>query len=153
MIGSRIPAGAADCSGAITVEDRSAIRAVVEEYRTAWLRGDSQGVLKTFADDAVLLPAHGARPIVGKDAIVRYWWPAGGPPSRVTKLEITVDGLEGGCSTASAYGRDDVAWTQDEKGVARAYGHPGTYLNVFRKTADGTWRISRHMWDDGQPSR
>jgi uncharacterized protein (TIGR02246 family) len=143
------PALALDCSSALTDDDAAKVRGVVEAYRTAWLRGDSEGVMKTLTDDAVLLPAHGARPIVGREAIVKYWWPAGGPPSKVTRLDITVEGLTGDCATAYSHGRDDVAWTQDENGVTRTHGHPGTYLNVYRKLADGSWRIARHMWDDG----
>lgn len=60
-----------------------------------------------------------------------------------------MEGLAGDCMTAHAYGRDDVSWTQEVNGVVKGYGHPGTYLNVFQKLSDGTWRISRHMWDDG----
>jgi uncharacterized protein (TIGR02246 family) len=142
-------ASAASSECRFTNADATGIRAVVDAYRTAWLKGDATGVLNTLTVDAVLLPSHGARPIVGRAAISAYWWPAGAPPSRVTKLDITVEGLAGDCAVASSYGRDDVAWTQDEKGTTRAYGHPGTYLDVFRKVPDGTWRISRHMWDDG----
>src|SRR5689334_24481102 len=52
-----------ECSAALTDDDASMVRAVVEAYRAAWLRGDAQGVMKTLTDDAVLLPAHGARQI------------------------------------------------------------------------------------------
>ena len=134
-------------------EDAAAINAVVEAYRTAWLKGDAPGVMATLTDDAVLLPAHGARPIEGTDAIKAYWWPAGAPPSTITKLDISIEGLGGDGQVAFSHGRDDVAWTQDDKGATRAYGHPGTYLNVYRKGTDGRWRISRHMWDDGPAAR
>ncbi len=149
------PAGAAssECAAGLTKEDAAGVRAVVEAYRAAWLRGDAQGVLNTLTADAVLLPAHGGRPVVGREAITKYWWPADAPASQVTKLDITVEGLAGDCSIAYSHGRDDVAWTQEEKGVSKAHGHPGTYLNVFRKSADGTWRISHHMWDDGPADR
>jgi len=137
------------CPAELTTEDAARIRALVEAYRTAWFKGDAQAVLNTFTADAVLLPAHGARPIVGRDAITKYWFPPGAPATRITKLDITVEGLSGGCSVAYSYGRDDVGWTQEENGRPKSHGHPGTYLNVFRKLPDGTWRISHHMWDDG----
>jgi uncharacterized protein (TIGR02246 family) len=138
-----------DCASGFTGEDASEIRMVVEAYRAAWLRGDAESIMKTLTDDAVLLPAHGARPIVGRDAIREYWWPAGAPPSKVTRLDITVEGLAGDCAVAWSHGHDDVAWTQEGNGLTKSYGHPGTYLNVYRKLPDGTWRIARHMWDDG----
>ena len=137
-----------ECDATLSTRDATAIRAVIEGYRTSWLRGDARGVLATFTPDAVLLPAHGARPVVGTTAITNYWWPADGPPFTITRLEITVDALEGDCRIAYAYGRDDVAWTSVDNGVEKTHGHPGTYLNVLRKSADGSWRIARHMWDD-----
>lgn len=142
-------AASAECPPGLSPQDRAAIRAVLEAYRTSWLKGDAQGVLDTLTADAVLLPAHGAPAVVGTEAITKYWWPAGGPPSTVVQLDITVEQLEGDCRIAYARGRDDVAWTSEEKGATTRHGHPGTYLNVFRRLPDGTWRIAQHMWDDG----
>ncbi len=138
-----------ECEATLSERDAAAIRGVIEAYRTSWLRGDEKGVLETFTPDAVLLPAHGAVPVVGIAAIQSYWWPPEAPPTAITKLEITTEGLQGDCRIAHVYGRDDVAWTTVEKGATKRSGHPGTYLNVMRKMPDGSWRISRHMWDDG----
>ncbi len=139
---------AADCGPSLSTEDAQAVRSVQEAYRTAWLRGDEKGVLATFTDDAVLLPAHGASPITGKVAIQRYWFPAGEPPTTITRLDLTIAGLDGDGCIAFTHGEDNVGWTTVEKGVTRTHGHPGTYLNVLRKGPDGRWRIARHMWDD-----
>lgn len=138
-----------DCGASLSVADAQAVQEVHEEYRSAWLRGDSKGVLATLADDAVLLPAHGATPVVGKQAIAQYWWPPKAPATTITKLDITVAGIGGNCRVAFTYGEDSVGWSTLEAGVERTHGHPGTYLNVLTKGADGRWRISRHMWDDG----
>jgi len=137
-----------ECDATLTAADATAIRAVIEAYRTAWLRGDARGVLDTFTADAVLLPAHGAQPVLGTAAITNYWWPKDSPPTTITKLDITIEAVEGDCRIAHVYGRDDVAWTTTENGAVTTHGHPGTYLNVLKKSADGSWRIARHMWDD-----
>lgn len=142
-------AGSAQCADALSARDVQAIRAVLEAYQTAWLRGDERDVLGTFTPDAVLLPAHGAQWVAGTAAITDYWWPPGAPKTTIMKLDITIEAIEGNCGVASVYGRDDVEWTQVEGGTSRKHGHPGTYLNVMRKLPDGSWRISRHMWDDG----
>jgi uncharacterized protein (TIGR02246 family) len=144
-------AGAQAAPEPLPKQDADAIRAVIEAYRTAWLRGDAKGVLDTFTSDAALLPAHGAAPVVGTAAITNYWWPPNSPAATITRLDITVEGLQGEGRFASVYGHDDVEWTQVENGATKKYGHPGTYLNVLRKLHNGTWRISRHMWDDGLP--
>jgi len=137
------------CAPSLSRADEEAIRTLVERYRTSWLKGDAAGVLATLAPDAVLLPAHGGSPVSGIEAIRRYWWPAGAPPTTITVLDITIEGLAGDCRLAYAHGRDDVAWTVEENGRSRPSGHPGTYLDVFGKDAGGGWRILRHMWDDG----
>ena len=46
--------------GDLSASDERAIRATIEAYRTAWLANDTRGVIRTFSDDAVLLPAHGS---------------------------------------------------------------------------------------------
>jgi uncharacterized protein (TIGR02246 family) len=140
---------AAECGAFLSPADGQAVRAVQEAYRAVWLRGDEEGVLATFTDDAVLLPARGARPVTGKDAIRRYWFSPDAPPTTITRLDLTVAGLDGDGCVAYTHGEDNVGWTTIEKGVARRHGHPGTYLNVLRKGADGAWRIARHMWGDG----
>ena len=139
------------CRPTLSEKDAAAVRGVIEAYRTAWLRGDAKGVLATLTPDAVLLPAHGAKPVIGTEAITKYWWPRGGPPTTITKLDVTVDQLGGDCQIAHAHGHDDVGWTVQENGATKTYGHPGTYLNVLKRQADGSWRISHHMWDDGTP--
>jgi uncharacterized protein (TIGR02246 family) len=133
----------------LSPEDEKAIKATMEAYRTAWLANDAKGVLSTFTSDAVVLPAHGASPVVGMPAIEKYWFTPGGPPTVITKLDITVDQVSGNGTFAFARGLDTVAWTVTQDGVTRRHSHPGTYLNVMKKLPDGSWRIQVHMWDDG----
>jgi uncharacterized protein (TIGR02246 family) len=147
--GLRARAGSVNQTGSLAPEDEKAIRATIERYRTAWLTNDPTGVLRTFTDDAVLLPAHGAAAISGIAAIEKYWFAPGGPPTIITSLDITVDQVGGNSTLAFARGLDSVAWTVTQNGVTRRHSHPGTYLNVMRKLPDGTWRIQVHMWDDG----
>jgi len=138
-----------DQSGGLSANDEKAIRATIEAYRTAWLENDAKGVLKTFTDDAVLLPAHGSPAVTGIAAIEKYWFTPGGPTTTVTKLDITVDQVDGNGTLAFARGLDSVGWTITQNGVMHRHFHPGTYLNVMKKLPDGTWRIQVHMWDDG----
>jgi uncharacterized protein (TIGR02246 family) len=134
---------------ALTPADEKAIRATIEAYRSAWLANDPKGVLNTFTRDAVLMPAHGAPAIEGIAAIEKYWFTPGGPPTVITKLDITVDQIGGNAALAFARGLDTVAWTVTQDGATRRHSHPGTYLNVMKKLPDGSWRIQVHMWDDG----
>ncbi len=139
---------ASGCSATLSEEDSAAVRAVIETYRTSWLADNAEGVLKTFTQDAVLLPHHGGTPVVGRQALKDFWWSAGTIPVKLIKLDITVDEVGGDCHVAYARGHDAISWSVDEGGTRKSYANSGTYLNVFRKMPDGTWRISHHMWDD-----
>lgn len=147
--GSSAAFGSSEQQNKLTAADERAISATIEAYRTAWLANDAKGVLKTFTDDAVLLPAHGAPAVVGIAAIEKYWFTPGGPPTTITELNITVDHASGIGTLAYARGLDSVAWTVTQAGTVRRHSHPGTYLNVMKKLQDGSWRIQVHMWDDG----
>lgn len=132
----------------LTQEDIASIKSVIEKYRTSWLSGDMEGVLSTFTEDAVVMPAQAGTPVVGLAAIQKFWWPAGGPPTKITKLDITYEQIGGDCKMGFARGRDEVGWTIEENGVTKSHANFGTYMNVMRKLPDGSWRISHHMWDD-----
>jgi len=67
----------------LTPDDENAIKATIEAYRATWLANDAKGVLKTFTDGAVLLPAHGTPPVVGIAAIDKYWFSPGGPATTI----------------------------------------------------------------------
>lgn len=130
----------------VTASDVAAIRATIETYRTAWLAADTGAVLAMFTDDAVLIPHHGDPPVVGIAAIEAYWF--GSTGTVITDLQITTDQIDGDAGLAFARGRDSVAWTTTADGVTRRASSAGTYLNVMKRMADGSWRIHVHMWDD-----
>jgi ketosteroid isomerase-like protein len=139
------------CNGFLSLSDKAAIKAIMEAYRTAWLRGDASGVLQTFTSSSVLSPAQGADPVVGLQEIEKYWWPSNVPETKILQLDISVDQMEGDGCLAFARGSDTVAWSTSQKGNVTKTWHKGKYLNVMKKMPDGNWRILQHMWDD-QPN-
>jgi ketosteroid isomerase-like protein len=139
------------CGAHFSERDRAAIKAVIEAYRTAWLRGDAAGVQRTLTDMSVLLPPHASEPVVGMKKIQEFWWPKDGPATKVLQLDIFVEQVEGNGCLAFARGTDTVGWSTFEGGNVSRTRHKGRYLNVMKKMADGSWRILQHMWDD-QPS-
>jgi uncharacterized protein (TIGR02246 family) len=129
------------------------LRAVNDTYRSAWLAGDSAAVLRLFAPDAVLLPHHGDPPVVGLDAIRRFWWPAGSSPTTITELEVTTDGAGVDGGTGTLWGRFSLAFSYEDGGRRRSVRNAGTYLMVLRRSSAGEWRITHRMWDDPVPVR
>ena len=140
-------AACTDHAPALTETDHADIRHTIEAYRRAWLEGNADAVLGAFTTDAVLLPHHGDAPVVGLDAIRRYWFPPG-PPTVIDELDITVDEVDGNGLVAFARGTDRVRWSTRSSGATSHHVSSGTYLNAMRKGTDGRWRIRVHMWDD-----
>jgi ketosteroid isomerase-like protein len=139
------------CNDSLESSYRAAIEEVIEQYRAAWLRGDAGGVLQTFTDSSVLLPAGGAEPVIGLGKIKEYWWPKDAPETKILQLDISVDQIEGDNCFAFARGSDTVAWSTLVDGKLTRSRHRGRFLNAMQKMPDGSWRILQHMWDD-QPN-
>ena len=125
--------GLASCSPPADLDE---LRAVNDAYRTAWLAGDSAGVLRLFAPDAVLLPHHGDPPVVGLEDIRRFWWPAGSPPATITAMDITTDGAHANGDAGTLWGRFTLAFTYQDAGQERSLRNSGTYLMVLRRQSD-----------------
>jgi ketosteroid isomerase-like protein len=131
--------------GPSTEADLKSLGAVNDAYRTAWLAA----VLRLFATDAVLLPHHGDPPVVGLDAIRKFWWPPDAPATAITTLDLTTDGSRVDGHTGVLWGRFTLAFSYESDGRTRSVRNGGTYLMVLRRSsAEGEWRITHRMWDD-----
>jgi uncharacterized protein (TIGR02246 family) len=125
-------------------DHRAAIVARVECYGAAWRANDPARVLANFTDDAVLMPHHGVEPVAGTDAIRRFWWPEGSPPTTVTRFDRTIDEIVGAGDFAFVRGHFTLEFrTSGDQVRATA----GTYVMLLRRTR-GRWLITHHMWDD-----
>jgi len=134
--------------GRLSDSDISQIREVHKRYESTWLNGDNDGVRALFTDDSVLLPPHSGTPRLGRVGMDAFWFPAGAPPTKVTKLEVVIKDIGGDGQIAYVWGTDAVAWITQQNGKEITSSHKGTFLNVLKKQPNGEWKISHHMWDD-----
>jgi uncharacterized protein (TIGR02246 family) len=141
------PSHAAGPSG-LTADDRAKIESVLRAYRAGWLANDAQAVLRLFTEDAVLMPHHGVKPVVGKAAARAFWFPSSGPPTTVTLFDQAIDEINGVPDLAYVRGRSKVEWTTGTGADAKKSGNAGTNLTLLRRQPDGSWRIAVQMWDD-----
>jgi uncharacterized protein (TIGR02246 family) len=134
--------------GKLSDSDIAQIREVHKRYESTWLSGDSDGVRALFTDDSVLLPPHSGTPRIGRAGMDAFWFPAGAPPTKVTKLEVIIKDIGGDGQIAYVWGTDEVAWITEQDGKQSTSSHKGTFLNLLKKQPNGEWKISHHMWDD-----
>lgn len=126
--------------------DEAAVRAAEEAYRAAWATNDSAAVMATLSTDAVLMPA-GLEPIQGDSAIRAFWWPADGSSTTIESYEISVDEVQGSGDLAYLRGRGRLAFVyRSADGEASELSSESVHLSVFRRGADGRWRIARRIW-------
>lgn len=116
---------------------RTAISAANAEFAQALLRGDAKGMAAVFAEDGEIIPTQQRGLVTGRAAIEAY---------QARRLEARRY-LDVEITTVQLGVSGDVAW---ETGTSRAtiqqgQGAPiavtGRYLAVWKRAADGAWRI------------
>lgn len=115
-----------------------------EEYVQAENAGDVEGILRTFADDVVLMPP-GSPPVEGIDAAGEF-------------LEEFLDAfsIEIGLTSEDIVVEGDVAydWGTVSGTLEPVDGDPqpvsNTYLLVYQRESDGVWRQTKHIWNENE---
>jgi uncharacterized protein (TIGR02246 family) len=131
----------------MTLGDRAAAEAATQRYREAWLSNDPQRIMATLTPDAALYPST-LPPIVGADAIRKFWFPSSSS-TRIVAMELSVDTVHVDGDTAVTSGMGSLTYVATTKG---ADGEPRTqrswHVNVLRRQRDGSWLIWKRMWGD-----
>ncbi len=112
-----------------------------DEYVQAENAGDVDGILRTFADDVVVMPPE-SPPVRGIDAAEEFlqeFLDAFSVEIELTSEDIVVDG-------DLAYDWGTVSGTVEPEG-GEAQPMRNTYLLVYERAADGAWRQSKHIWN------
>ena len=127
---------------------RREIDAFNKKYIAAHLRMDNAAVTSMWAEDGIsLLPA--TDPIIGKDAIGKFMDDVTGkmPGYHMQKMDVDFQGIEVSGDWASEWAEEhQVVQPPPGRRVIDSY---GKLLLVLHREADGNWRITREMWNQG----
>ncbi|HTT66723.1 MAG TPA: SgcJ/EcaC family oxidoreductase [Gemmatimonadales bacterium] len=129
----------------LTGADSTAIAKVRADYAAAWNRGNVDGVVSLYTDDALLQQADTGA-LKGSNAIRTYLNSALGTPTRPV-LAVTSTALTGRQDLAVDVGTFTLtppAPPAPAKGAAPAAPAPmsGKYLAVMMKQSDGRWKLT-----------
>jgi uncharacterized protein (TIGR02246 family) len=130
---AQAPADSAQAAAAIA-EAGSAFSRALE-------RGDAEGMADQYVDDATLIPPSG-RMVTGREAILDFWTPRN-PDFRTLAHSLTTDRLEVSGDVAVEVG----TWRQEGQLRDEAPRESaGRYLVVWRRQADGSWKMHFDGW-------
>jgi ketosteroid isomerase-like protein len=126
-------------TAALAPADTAAVAAVSDVHGQALIDHDADAFMATCTDDIIFLPPN-EEPAVGQEAC--HAWLGGFP--RFTRFRVHVEEVEG---------RGDLAVS---RGHAKGTMEDGTeamfkFMAVFRKQADGQWKMARDMWSLNTP--
>jgi uncharacterized protein (TIGR02246 family) len=142
--------GQAPVAASFSTIDRAAVRAAADAYVQAWLNDDRAAVMATLDEDAVLMPA-GMQPLATRAAIEHFWWPDDGSRTRVTGYTLDVDEVDGSGDLAWTRGHAAISFTYEKGETRLEQTNPTIDLTLYRRHADGSWRITRRMWTAVHP--
>ena len=133
----------AQAPAALPAQDVAAIRAA-SAASTAAAGKDTAVWLAILADDVVLMPAN-APAIVGRAAAEQYF--RGFPPFKDLRVEPIE--IEGRGDLAYVRGRYSIVVTPPGGPEQR---DAGKYIEIWRKQADGTWKMTRDISTSDLPA-
>ena len=99
--------------------------------------GNGDRVATVFTDDATILPFRQAGLIVGRAAIAEYWGKRLAT-SRMLEFELRTLSVDASGNLAYEIGTNRI---RSQTGSFEPVTVTGRYLAVWRRGADGTWRI------------
>ena len=118
-----------------------AIAEAASAFSRSLERGDAAGMADQYVDDATLVPPSG-RMVTGREAILEFWTPRN-PDFRTLAHSLTTDRLEVAGDVAVEVG----TWRQEgQLRDAPPTESAGRYLVVWRRQADGSWKMQFDGW-------
>ena len=125
----------------VTAADGIAIADAARAFSAAYVRGDPEAMAASYTDDAVIFPDRRAA-ISGRQAIQEYWTLPDN--RRITLHQIVPDHVVIHGDVAYDHGRFTISGTTDGVPWGPSW---GKYVVVWRRGADGKWRMQLDMWN------
>jgi uncharacterized protein (TIGR02246 family) len=130
-----------------TDEVRAAIAAIDKKFMEDVNRGNAAAGAAAYTDDAILMPPNHS-PVEGKQAIEKYLAEISSQLQasnfQLSILEVDVQG-----DTTIVRGTYSSSFTVP--GTDAPMEDRGKTLNVWKRQADGSWKLHRDIWNSNMP--
>jgi uncharacterized protein (TIGR02246 family) len=131
----------------LSAQDEAAVRAVDADWARAASAGDGNAIAALYATDATILPP--MEPLRQGEAAKKYW--VDFTNSFSGPIELTTTAVEGRGDLAYGVGKYRMSVTPKKAGAKPLPIEEGKYLEVFKKQADGSWKIIYDIWSPNAP--
>lgn len=140
--------GCCDQNRNLSENDKLKIRQLEENYVDGWFdKNQKEAVLNTFEDQAVFIPHHGDKPVIGTKEIKEFFWPDG-IGGIVHEFNHYPDAIEGNNHIAWIRGRFDIkySWISNKDTITTL--NEGNYVLIARKQKENDWKIANFIFND-----
>jgi uncharacterized protein (TIGR02246 family) len=131
----------------LSAQDEAAVRAVDADWARAASAGDGNAIAALYATDATILPP--MEPLRQGEAAKKYW--VDFTNSFSGPIELTTTAVEGRGDLAYGVGKYRMSVTPKKAGAKPLPIEEGKYVEVFKKQADGSWKIIYDIWSPNAP--
>jgi uncharacterized protein (TIGR02246 family) len=128
---------------------KEAIDKARAEITKGWLNCDAEAILNNMTEDAMFLGAH-EQPVKGASAI-REWLAGFFSQVKMTNLPQSED-REVIVSGDLAVERSSYDWEWIVVGSDEPVTDQGTFIGIWRRQSDGSWKESHIMWHSWNPA-
>lgn len=126
---------------------RQSIEASNLRFGEAVRQGDAAALAALYTDDARLLPPN-SEMIQGKDGVQAFW--TGGLQMGIKDAVLTTLDVVGMGDAVCEIGQYALTIQPEGQG---AIGDKGKYLVVWKKAADGAWKLHVDIWNTSLPAQ
>ncbi len=128
-----------------TAAVKSAVEAREKEWSAAFLSANAAAVAALYTEDAATIEPSGD-PRRGRDAVAKGMQPQFDSTTFTAREDVTEEVIPIGANYIFEVGRYSSTGTSKADGTPRTAS--GRYVVLWRKDADGVWRIHRDMGAD-----
>jgi ketosteroid isomerase-like protein len=152
-VAAALVAGSAGRQTATTPTDRRPLEArIIRDFEIAWNRDftrlDVERLVSRYTEDATLLLPN-APPAAGGQAIRAAWKTA--VQDGNFSIQLDTAHVEVSRSGDIAYSQGAYTGTLTDPGTSKRMRDTGTYVHVYRKTADNTWKVVTDIHTNNDP--
>ncbi len=126
--------------------DLVAVKQLEADFAAAVGRGDTGAMANMIVQDFVAMPPD-RPPIVGPEATMAFW----ADFFEKYSFEVSTSIEEVVAADSWAFVRATNQWTVTPEPDGEPQQGQASYIHIFQKQPDGSWKVARDIWNSDQP--